>query len=97
MVQFVRRALHYASGSRKFLHQSTQPPVGGLIYCHPQTDFFIVSQLFGVASHAGRLKLGSKPGQFTVDLLSYSAANKYWNKLVHKKIYTLPKPECYQD
>ena len=27
--QFFRRALHYASGGRKFLHQSTQPPMGG--------------------------------------------------------------------
>ena len=33
------------------------------IYCHPQTDCFVVSQLFTVARHVGRLKLGSKPGQ----------------------------------
>ena len=32
--QFIRRVLHYASA---------QPPDGGRIYCHPQTDCFIVS------------------------------------------------------
>ena len=26
------------------------------IYCHPQTDCFVVSQLFSVARHVGRLK-----------------------------------------
>ena len=26
------------------------------------TDCFVVSQLFSVATHVGRLKLGSKPG-----------------------------------
>ena len=31
------------------------------IYSHPQTDCFIVSQLFSVAMHVGCLKLGSKP------------------------------------
>ena len=30
------------------------------IYSHPQTDFFILSELFSVARHAGRSKLGSK-------------------------------------
>ena len=33
------------------------------IYCHPQTDCFVVSQLFSVARHVGRLKLGSKSAQ----------------------------------
>ena len=28
--QFFRRALHYASGSRKFLHQRAQPPWGNI-------------------------------------------------------------------
>ena len=32
------------------------------IYCHPQTDCFIVSQLFSVARHTRFPKLGSKPG-----------------------------------
>ena len=30
------------------------------IYCHQQTDCFVVSQLFSVARHARCLKLGSK-------------------------------------
>ena len=32
------------------------------IYCHPQTDCFVVSQLFSVARHARFSKLGSKHG-----------------------------------
>ena len=38
------------------------------MYCHPQTDCFIVSQLFSVARHVRRLKLGSKPAQLYVRL-----------------------------
>ena len=37
------------------------PHGGERIYCHPQTDCFVVSQLFSVVKHAGRYKLGSKP------------------------------------
>ena len=58
--QFFRRPLHYASGGRKFLHQSAQPPWGS-VYCHPQTDCFVLSELFSVARHVGRSKPGSKP------------------------------------
>ena len=38
------------------------------IYSHPQTDCFVVSQYFTVASHVGRLKLGSKAAQLYVRL-----------------------------
>ena len=38
------------------------------IHCHPQTDCFVVSQLFSVATHVGRLNLGSKPAQIYVRL-----------------------------
>ena len=38
-------------------------PHGERIYCHPQTDCFVVSQLF-----IGHLKLGSKPAQLYVRL-----------------------------
>ncbi len=38
------------------------------MYCHPQTDCFVVSQLFSVARHVGHLKLGSKPAQLFVRL-----------------------------
>ena len=31
------------------------------IYNHPQTDCLFVSQIFSMANHIGRLKLGSKP------------------------------------
>ena len=37
--------------------------MGERIYCHPQTDCFVVSQLFSVARHIGCLKLGSKAAQ----------------------------------
>ena len=38
------------------------------IYCHPQTDCFIVSQLFSEARHVGHLKLGLKPDQLYIRL-----------------------------
>ena len=38
------------------------------IYCHPQTDCFVVSQLFSVVCHVGRSELGSKPTQLYVRL-----------------------------
>ena len=37
-------------------------------YRHPQTDCFVVSQLFSVARHVRRLKLGLKPAQLYVRL-----------------------------
>ena len=38
------------------------------IYCHPQTDCFVLSELFSVARHAGRSMPGSKPIQLYVRL-----------------------------
>ena len=38
------------------------------IYCHPQTDCFVLSELFSVARHAGRSKPKSKPVQLYVRL-----------------------------
>ena len=38
------------------------------IYSHPQTDCFVLSELFSVARHAGRSKPGSKPVQRYVRL-----------------------------
>ena len=38
------------------------------IYCHPQTDCFVLSELFSVARHAGCSKPGSKPVQLYVRL-----------------------------
>ena len=38
------------------------------IYCHPQTDCFVLSELFSVARHVGRSKPGSKPVQLYVRL-----------------------------
>ena len=36
--------------------------------CHPQTDCFVLSELFSVARHVGRSKPGSKPIQLYVRL-----------------------------
>ena len=41
------------------------------IYCHPQTDCFVLSELFSVARHAGRSKQGSKPVQLYVYIYIY--------------------------
>ena len=38
------------------------------MYCCPQTDCFVVSQLFSVARHVGRFKLGLKPTQLYIRL-----------------------------
>ena len=38
------------------------------IFCHPHTDCFVVSQLFSVARHVGRLKLETKLAQHYVRL-----------------------------
>ena len=38
------------------------------IYSHPQTDCFVLSELFSVVRHAGRSKPGSKPVQLYVRL-----------------------------
>ena len=38
------------------------------IYCHPQADWFVVSQLYCVARHAGRFKLGPKPTELYTGL-----------------------------
>ena len=38
------------------------------IYCHPQTDCFVISELFSVARHVRRSKPGSKPIQLYIRL-----------------------------
>ena len=38
------------------------------IYCHPQTDCFVLSELFSVARHVGHSKPRSKPIQLYVRL-----------------------------
>ena len=38
------------------------------IYCHPETDCFVLSELFSVARHVERSKPGSKPVQLYVRL-----------------------------
>ena len=52
------------------------------IYSHPQTDCFVLSELFSVARHAGRSKPGSKPVQLYVRLcfrpLDYQAILRYF-------------------
>ena len=45
------------------LHTHTHTHTHTHIYCLPQTDCFVVSQLFSVGRHIGRLKLGLNPVQ----------------------------------
>ena len=51
-----------------FLHVCVCICIYIYIYSHPQTDCFVLSELFSVARHVGRLKLGSKPVQLYVRL-----------------------------
>ena len=46
------------------------------IYSHPQTDCFVLSELFSVARHAGRSEPGSKPSNFTLDCDSDQSSTK---------------------
>ena len=52
----------------EYTHTHTHIYIYIYIYCHPQTDCFVVSQLFSVARHVGRLKMGSGPAQIYVRL-----------------------------
>ena len=49
-------------------HTHTHIHIYIYIYCYPQTDCFVLSQLFSVARQVGRLKLGSKPADLYVRL-----------------------------
>ena len=56
------------------------------VYCHPQTDSFVVSELFSVARHVGRLMLGSKSAQFYVRIriiLSLQTNHVTWGIIRH--------------
>ena len=44
------------------------------IYSYPQTDYFVVSEIFSVTRMVRCFKLGSKPGWFYVNLISYPRA-----------------------
>ena len=41
------------------------------IYCHPRTDYFVVSLLFSVDRHVSCFKLSSKPGWLYISRISY--------------------------
>ena len=47
------------------------------MYSHPQTDCFILSELFSVARHAGRSKPGSKPIQLYVRPHTHTHTHTY--------------------
>ena len=57
------------------------------IYKHPQTDCFVVLQLFSVARHVGRLKLGSISAQLYVRLTAQPQATYVSSGII---IFTLP-------
>ena len=46
------------------------------IYCHPETDCFVESQLFRVARHVRHFKLGSKLAQLYVRPITYISSNR---------------------
>ena len=58
----------HLSLSLSLSHTHTHICIYIYIYCHPQTDCFVVSQLFSVASHIGRFKRGLKPAKIYVKL-----------------------------
>ena len=77
------------------------------IYSHPQTDCFILSELFSVVKHVGRSKLGSKPIQLYVRLnprqLGQQAYHGWLGKLLRylysnssSRLFTFVYPIGYQ-
>ena len=59
-------------------------------YILSSTDYFVVSQLFSVARHVGRLKLGSKPAQLYLRLSIISLrqrANHVSTGIIRQCIY----------
>ena len=50
------------------------------IYSHPQTDCFVLSELFSVARYVGRSKPGSKPVQLYVRLCFRPSSGPRWLK-----------------
>ena len=88
--QFIRRALHYASGSHIFYCQRAQQSMRECIHCHAQTDCFVVSQLFSMARHVGRLKLELKPAQ-PYNRLSNTPLSQQVNHTTLKKLSSDPK------
>ena len=62
------------------------------IYCHPQTDCFVLSELFSVARHIGRSKPGLKPIQLYVRLrlrlLGQQAYNVWLRKFLRYYVVT---------
>ena len=63
-------------------------------YCHPQTDSFIVSQLFSVARHTGRFKLSLKPAQLYVRLARTLVGWKFkwWHPICRWWLYDQWEP-----
>ena len=62
------------------------------IYCHPQTDCFVLSQLISVARHVGRFKLGLKPAQFYVrfSIIPLSLQSTYVSSGIMRHYVSLP-------
>ena len=49
-----------------YIHTHTHTHIYIYIYSHPQTDCFVLSELFSVTRHAGHSKPGSKSVQLYV-------------------------------
>ena len=76
----MRKALHLCvCGSRQFFVRVLPTLCGWHIYCHPQTDCFVVSQLFSMARHAIFSKLESKPETLIhPNALPFASGNRYF-------------------
>ena len=75
--QFFRRGLHYASGDRKFLRQSAQPPWGSVyIVIHRETVSFYQNSSVWLDTQDAR-GWDRSPSNFTLDLVSDRSANIY--------------------
>ena len=72
--QFLQRAIAFQRMYQpvNFPTRVLNPRIWEHIYCLPQTDCFVVSQLFSVARSTRCFKLGSKPDWF------YRDTKKFW-------------------
>ena len=93
-IQFMRRALHLHVYSSQQSFSWVLNQLGeSCVYCHPQTDHFIVWQLFSVARHMRCFKLGSKPSwlmsfRFFRYIYSYVHCWLFMRTILHWRTYS---------
>ena len=65
MLKYLPKSIKFLKGERYTI---------SVIYSHPKTDCFVVSQIISVARHARCFKQRSKPGQLDNRRTPYDAA-----------------------